>query len=116
MGSQHGCPVSQEKRLVRSATDSVSRVAEARSDVAGGINTDRLRSQVDRLSKPRSPSSAMKKAGVALIVGTPDPITAVPGVALIAASYVSKRRDPAKLDDLAAEARKVLREIESLRL
>jgi len=58
----------------------------------------------------------MRKAGVALIVGTPDPITAVPGVALLAASFASRRKDPAKLDDLAAETRKLLRDIQSLSL
>jgi hypothetical protein len=58
----------------------------------------------------------MKKAGVALIVGTPDPITAVPGVALIATSYMVRRKDPTKLDDLAAETRRILRDIQSLSL
>jgi len=69
-----------------------------------------------RVSKPGSPSSTLKKAGVALIVVTPDPITAVPGIALIAASYATKRKEPAKLDDLAVETKKILREIQSLSL
>ena len=71
---------------------------------------------MDRLSNPKSPTSAMRKAGVALIVGTPDPITAVPGVALIATSYIMKKKEPAKLADLATETRKILRDIQSLRL
>lgn len=58
----------------------------------------------------------MKKAGVALIVATPDPFTAVPGVAMIATSYALRRKAPAKLDDLAAVTRKILRDIESFRL
>lgn len=70
----------------------------------------------DRLTKPKSPSSTMKKAGVALIVGTPDPITAVPGVALIAASIILKKKEPAKLGDLASETRKILRDLQSLSL
>lgn len=106
----------QEKKVVKSVAHSLARVAEARSSVAASVNPAELRSHANRLSKPGSPSSAMKKAGIALIVGTPDPVTAVPGVALIAASYVSKRRDPAKLDDLAAETRKILRDFQSLSL
>jgi hypothetical protein len=72
--------------------------------------------RLNKVSKPNSPSSTLKKAGVALIVVTPDPVTAVPGVALIIASYAAKRNEPAKLDDVAAETRKILRDIRSLSL
>lgn len=106
----------QDKKNLRIVADSVARIAEAKSSVAASVDATQLRSHANQLSKPGSPSSAMKKAGVALIVGTPDPFTAVPGVALIAASYASKKRDPAKLADLAAETRKILREMQSLRL
>lgn len=106
----------QEKRILRSAADSLTRVAAARSSVAASVDAARVRTHVKSLSKPGSPSSAMRKAGVALIVGTPDPVTAVPGVALLAASYISKRKDPAKLDDLAAETRRILRDIQGLSL
>jgi hypothetical protein len=106
----------QEKKLVRSVAGSLARVADARSTVAESIDTTKANSKVRVLSKPGSPSSAMKKAGVALIIGTPDPITAIPGVALLAASYATKRRAPAKLDDLAAETRKILRDMQGLSL
>ena len=106
----------QEKRILHSAADSLNRVAEAKSMVATSVDTTKLRSHMNNISKPGSPSSAMKKAGVVLIVGTPDPVTAVPGIALLAASYVSKRKEPAKLADLAAETRKILRDIQSLSL
>jgi hypothetical protein len=105
----------QEKRIVHSVADSLARVADARSSVAKSVDASNLRSHVGKLSKPGSPCSAMKKAGVALIM-TPDPVTAVPGVALLAASYASKRSDPSKLEDLAAETRKILRDIQSLSL
>ena len=106
----------QEKRILHTVAGSLTRVAEAKSNVAASVDTAGLRPHVRALSKPGSPSSAMRKAGVALIVGTPDPITAVPGVALLAASFASRRKDPAKLDDLAAETRKLLRDIQSLSL
>jgi hypothetical protein len=106
----------EEKKILRSVADSVTRLRDAKTEVAANVNTSPVRKQMDRLSKPGSPSSAMKKAGVALIIGTPDPITAIPGVALIASSFIAKRKDPSKLDDLAAETRKILRDMQSLRL
>ena len=57
----------------------------------------------------------MKKLGIAL-VATPDPITGVPGVALLASSLVMKKREPAGASQLAKEARRILRELESLRI
>jgi hypothetical protein len=66
------------------------------------------------LTKPPSLSGGMRKAGIALIV-TPDPFTGVPGAALLASSFIMKRKEPASLGSLADETRKVLREIQSLR-
>ncbi len=106
----------QEKKLVHTVADSLTRLNEAKGSVASSVDTRTVSRHVRRLSKPSSPSSTLKKAGVALIVGSPDPITAVPGVALLAASVATKRKDPTKLDDLAAETRKILRDIQSLRL
>jgi hypothetical protein len=105
-----------EKRIARSVTDSLARLREEKSNVVSSIDTKHIAHHLNNVSKPKSPSSTLKKAGVALIVATPDPITAVPGVALIAASYAAKRNEPAKLDDLALEARKILRDIQSLSL
>ena len=102
--------------MVRSVADSLSRLQKARGQVASSLDTKSVARQVKMVSKPSSPGSAMKKAGVALIVGAPDPITAVPGVALVATSYAMKRKEPAKLDDLAVETRKILRDLASLRL
>ncbi|MDA4126474.1 MAG: hypothetical protein OK452_04630 [Thaumarchaeota archaeon] len=106
----------QEKRIIRSAADSLVRLGEAKAQVASSTNPAPVKRQINNLTKPGTPSSTLKKAGVALIVATPDPFTAVPGVAMIAASYALKRKDPAKLDDLAAEARKIIRDLESFRL
>jgi hypothetical protein len=106
----------EEKRIVRTVADSLNRLHETRSHVASSVDTKQVAYSLNKVSKPSSPSSALKKAGVALIVVTPDPITAVPGVALIAASYATKRKEPAKLEDLAAETRKILRDISSLSL
>lgn len=106
----------QDKKIVRSVADSLSRLSEAKAQAASSIDVAPVSRQMDKLSRPGSPSSTLKKAGVALIVATPDPLTAVPGVALIATSYAVKRRDPVKLDDLAAETRRILRDLQSLSL
>jgi hypothetical protein len=106
----------EEKRIARSVADSLTRLQEARSNVASSTDTKHLARRLSNVSRPNSPSSTLKKAGVALIVATPDPVTAVPGIALIAASYAAKRNEPAKLDDLAAETRKILRDVQSLSL
>ena len=106
----------QQKKLVRAVADSFARLNEAKGDAASSLDTRSVSRQVKNLSNPASPSSTLRKAGFALVVGTPDPITAVPGVALLAASVAAKRREPARLDDLAAEARKIHRDIEGLRL
>lgn len=105
----------QEKRLVRSAADSLTRLAEAKAEVTSHTNQAPLAQHVKNLTKPNSVSKTMKTVGMALL-SSPDVVTDVPGVALVAGSYVMKKRDPTKLDDLAAETRKILRDIQSLSL
>jgi len=67
------------------------------------------------VTKPPSLSGGMRKAGVALIAA-PDPFTGIPGVALLASSIAVKKREPASLGTLAQETRKILRDIQSLKL
>lgn len=102
----------QERRLIRSKTESLKRLADAKVMVAQGVDPSNVQRHMQNLTKPKSPASTMKKVGVALIAA-PDPITAVPGVALVVGSYVMKKKEPATLDDLAAETKKILRDIES---
>lgn len=67
------------------------------------------------LTKPNSVSKTMRNVGMALL-SSPDVVTDVPGVALVAGSYVMKKKDPTKLEDLATETRKILRDIQNLEL
>jgi len=106
----------QEGKIVRSVADSLTRLKEAKTMVASSSDNSDVSKHLKGISKPNSPSSALRKAGIALIVATPDPVTAVPGVALIATSYAVRRKEPTKLDDLAAETRKILRDMQSLRI
>jgi len=105
----------QAAKLVRSSMDSASRLADEKASLANAVNAPALRHHFNNLSKPPSLSGGMKKAGIALIA-TPDPFTGVPGVALLASSFVMKKREPASLTSLALETRKILRDIQSLRL
>jgi hypothetical protein len=100
-------------KLIRSSTDSFSRIVNERVHVAAAVDTSLLRRHFDNVTKPPSLSGGMRKAGMALILA-PDPITGVPGVALLASSFVVKRKEPASLGSLAQETRKVLKEIQSL--
>jgi len=98
-----------------SAAESVSRLAKEKLEVATIADSTQVRWSLERVSKPVSLSSGMKKAGVALIAA-PDPLTGVPGIALLASSYVLKRKEPASIVHLTQETQKVLREIRSLSL
>jgi hypothetical protein len=105
----------QEKKLIHSTKESLSRLAAAKAEVVRATNPAGVSRQVRSLTKPKSPSSTMRKAGVALIVA-PDPITGVAGVALVASSYAMKKNEPANLEHLAQETRKILRDLGSLTL
>ncbi|MDA4120949.1 MAG: hypothetical protein OK404_00905 [Thaumarchaeota archaeon] len=105
----------QEKRLLRSTADSLSRRADSKAEVASATNPAPVLRKIRTLTKPGSPTSTMRKVGVALIAA-PDPITGIPGVALVASSYLLKSKEPATLANLAQETRKVLRDLESIRL
>ncbi len=103
------------KRLILSSASSVSRLAKEKAEVAARADAAPVAEHVRKVTKPASLSSGMKKAGIALIAA-PDPITGVPGVALLVSSYVLKKKEPASLGHLALETRKILREIQSLSL
>jgi hypothetical protein len=103
------------KKLIRSSTDSVTRLAKEKVDVSEKVRMGEVQVHLGRITKPRSLSSTAKKAAIALIAA-PDPFTGVGGVALLASSYVLKRRDPISLGHLAQETRKTLRDLQSFTL
>lgn len=105
----------QGKKLVTASIDSFSRVAREKMDLSKTVNSPEVSAHLERVMRPKSLSGGMRKLGIAL-VATPDPFTGVPGVALIASSFVAKRREPMGLAQLGEETRKILREMQSLRL
>ncbi len=61
-------------------------------------------------------SRTLKKAGLAVLL-SPDPlgpITDVPGVVLLSASYVMKKREPASIKSVFKEAQLMLDELQPL--
>jgi len=101
----------QAKKVVATSTESASRLIRDRAEVAGNINSSQVTKRVESVTNPRSPRSAMRKAGIALIAA-PDPVTTVAGAGLLASSYALKK-DPANLANLALETRKILRDLQS---
>jgi hypothetical protein len=105
----------EDRKIIHAAAESLTRRAELKSEVASSTDASSVSRHVRQLTKPNSPAKSMKKAGVALIAA-PDPVTGVAGVALVASSLVLGKNEPASLANLAQETRKVLREIQSLRI
>ncbi len=102
-------------KLVRSSAESVVRRAEEKATTAAALEGAEAARRLRDLASPGSPGGALKKVGVALVVA-PDPVTTVAGAAMVASSYALRNRKPAGLDDLAAETRRVLRDMKSLSL
>jgi len=103
------------KNLIRTSANSISRIANQRAEVGAAASTSYVKRALDDLTNPPSLGGGMRKAGIALIAA-PDPFTGVPGVALLAASFVAKRNEPATLRELANETRRVLRDFQSIGL
>ncbi len=105
----------QARKVIASSTNSVSRLATQKAQVAKELDVAPVHDRLEQVLRPKSVAGGMKKLGIAL-VAAPDPISGVPGVALLASSYVLKRREPAALAQLANETRRIIREMESLRI
>jgi len=81
---------------------------------AARVISDRTASRAISLAvKPPRVASSLRKAGVLLIL-TPDPLTAVPGVAMIGASLAMRRREAAGLAELVNETAKTMRDLQSM--
>ena len=106
---------SQARKLISSSVSSAARVTEDRIGSSRALDNSEVRSRLAQATNPRTLSGGMKKLGIAL-VAAPDPITGIPGVALLVSSVAVKRREPVGVAHLAKETRKILREMESLRI
>ena len=103
----------EEARLAKAVTGSLERRTSDRlgaaENLSSSVTSKRLRAVVD----PPDISKSLKKAGTALVIIPPDPISDVAGLALIGAGIVMRSRKPMSLDSMLEETRKTLRELQS---
>jgi len=111
-------PKKDELRLVDSKMRSLSRVVTEKRHVAKALGYPHVRSRLQDVAHPKSLAGGMRSAGIALIL-CPDPLgplVDIPAVALLASSYIAKRKEPSSAKSVVADARKLLRELESVRV
>ncbi|HXW37622.1 MAG TPA: hypothetical protein VEJ36_06965 [Nitrososphaerales archaeon] len=100
---------------LRESAESFCRLAGDLSSCEGGLHSPASSKALRQVVKPKSPVGTMRKVGIALIA-CPDPISGIPGAALVASSYVMKKKEPVGVGQLAVETNKILRELSSFRL
>lgn len=103
----------REAKLAKARARAFQRTASEKVEVARSVRSAATMEKLRMTTKPPKLSSSMRKYAAALLLA-PDPVTAVPGTALLAASVAMKGRDPASVEDLAKEMRKMMRELGSL--
>jgi hypothetical protein len=81
-----------------------------RTMVARSIADPATRGTLKQVAKPNSLSRTLRKAGVALVL-SPDPVTGIPGVMILGASLVARRKEPIGASSILAEARRLMDEI-----
>jgi hypothetical protein len=105
--------VEEEVRLAKAVVGAYLRSSQDKMEVAK-IFADKTASKSVKLAlKPPRPASTLRKAG-ALLILTPDPFTAVPGVMMVAASFAMQRREAAGLEELIKETANTMRSLQSL--
>jgi hypothetical protein len=104
----------KDAKLLESTARSLTRVAGENAQLRETMAQPELRTNLERVVRPRSMAGGMKKAGIALLL-SPDPVTDVAGIALLATAHVAKKREPTNVKHVVNEARKILRDIESLK-
>jgi hypothetical protein len=100
-------------RLAKATVDAFARASQDKIEACRVAADDRVSKSVRLAVKPPKAASSLRKAGVVLVLA-PDPVTAVPGVAMIGASYAIKKKEAAGLEELIEEARRVASDLESL--
>jgi hypothetical protein len=100
-------------QLLKSSASSAIRILKEREEVAGRLADAETAKRLREVVKPNSLSRTLRKAGVALILA-PDPITAVPGVMMLGASFATKGRQPLSPASVFEETRRLLDEMGSI--
>ncbi|MDA4114294.1 MAG: hypothetical protein OK474_09630 [Thaumarchaeota archaeon] len=101
-------------RLAKARVDAFARASQDRRSVAMSMADSATGEKLRMVVKPPNISGSLRKAGIVLLL-TPDPFTAIPGTALLGASYAMKRRQAADLGSLARETARTMQTIRDLR-
>jgi L-aminopeptidase/D-esterase-like protein len=80
--------------------------------VAGQLADAQTKEKLKQVVRPNSLTKTLRKTGVALII-TPDPITAIPGVLMLGASFATRKREPLTPSSVFEEAQSILSEMDS---
>ena len=103
----------KQTRLAKAKVAAFVRTSADRVEVARVLSDATTKEKLKMTVRPPKVSSALRKTAAALILA-PDPVTGVAGVALLGVSVVTKKREPANIEDLAKEAEKVMRDLRSM--
>lgn len=105
--------VKEKARLAKAAVSSYVRTSEDRHGAAEGLSHSSTNRKLQSVVNPPDISGSLKKAGTALVVVTPDPISDVAGLVLIGAGFAMRSRKPMSLESMLLETRKTLRDLQS---
>jgi L-aminopeptidase/D-esterase-like protein len=83
-----------------------------RRAVAGQLADAKTKEKLKQVVKPNSLTKTLRRTGIALII-TPDPITAVPGVVMLGASFATRKREPLTPASVYEETQKIISEMDS---
>jgi len=101
------------RKAVSSGVESLGRRVTTKIEVATTMGNERTKTCLKQLANPRSPSRTIQKVGTVLLL-SPDPVTDLPAIAIIGASYLMKRHDPLSVGSMIKEADRTLKEFQSL--
>jgi hypothetical protein len=103
----------REVSVARAKAASYARTSKDRLQVASGLSNGETKARIKNAVKPTSVSGTLRKAG-AIMMLSPDPVTDIPAAMLIGASYLAKRNDPAGLESVVRETRRMMADFQSL--
>jgi hypothetical protein len=101
----------RDVRFLKDRATSAARILDDRTKVVKALADKKTNEVLKQVVKPNDRAKTLRKAGVALILA-PDPVTAVPGVVMLGASFAMKGKAPLVPSDVSEEAQKILAEIE----
>jgi len=103
--------VKEKVRIERARVDAYARGACDKTRVAQVLSDSITKQRLGQVVKPPDASKTLKKTGAVLLL-TPDPVTAIPGAALLGAGYAMKGREAMSIEGLIRETKKTLKDLQ----